>query len=168
MGDPNFDRTVILLTEHNEEGSLGFVINKPLELLVDDVLSGFPELGSHIYHGGPVQEDSLFFVHNKGNLIPGSQPITQELYWGGELEALKEMIACGLVTRADIRFFLGYSGWGSGQLDEELLQKAWLVLQDSSLDLLGESHDELWKRILLAVGGQYPLWANSPSNPNLN
>lgn len=168
LGDTNFDRSVILLTEHNEDGSVGFVINKPLQLALDDIVIGFPSLECIIYHGGPVQQDNLYFLHNKGNLIPGSDAIGNELYWGGELEPLKEMIKLGLITSSDIRFFLGYSGWGAGQLDAELQQKSWLVLDSNVIDPFNDEADEMWKKILMEVGGNYPLWANSPIDPNLN
>ncbi len=168
LGDTNFDRTVILLTEHNEEGSVGFVINKPLELTLDEVVIGFPSFESKIYHGGPVQQDSLFFLHNKGNLIPGGEKIIDDLYWGGDLEPLKEMIKLGLIGQENIRFYLGYSGWGNGQLDMEIDEKSWLVLGHESINVFKDRPAEMWKNILMDVGGSYPLWANSPMDPNLN
>lgn len=168
LGDPNFDRSVILLTEHNENGSVGFVINKPLKLRLEDIVIGFPPLETTVYHGGPVQQDSLYFIHNKGNLIPGSEHIKDDLYWGGDLEPMKEMIECGLVTAENLRFFLGYSGWGMGQLDAELSEKSWLVLDNGGIDVFQDDAVEMWKKILIAMGGKYPLWANSPADPNLN
>ena len=168
LGDPNFDRSVVLLTEHNENGSVGFVLNRPLQLQLDDIVIGFPSLDCTVYHGGPVQQEHLYFLHNKGNLIPGSEHISGELYWGGDLEPLKEMINCGLVTSEDIRFFLGYSGWGVGQLNAELSEKSWLALENNGVNLFENDAVEMWKKILIEVGGNYPLWANSPSDPNLN
>ncbi|WP_417610325.1 YqgE/AlgH family protein [Owenweeksia hongkongensis] len=168
LGDTNFDRTVVLLTEHNEEGSVGFVINKPLELTLDEVVIGFPSFESRIYHGGPVQQDSLFFLHNKGSLIPGGELIKDDLYWGGDLEPLKEMIKLGLIDQENIRFFLGYSGWGGGQLDLEITEKSWLVLEHETIDMFKDTPSEMWKNIMMGVGGSYPLWANSPMDPNLN
>lgn len=168
LGDTNFDRTVVLLAEHNEQGSVGFVINKPLEIHLDDIVIGFPSLDTIVYHGGPVQEDSLFFIHNKGDLIPGSQHIQGDLYWGGELEPLKELIKLGLITPQHIRFYLGYSGWGMGQLDFEIDEKSWLILENQVVNLFEDKADEMWPKILMEVGGNYPLWANSPIDPNLN
>ncbi len=168
LGDSNFDRTVVLLSEHNEQGAIGFVVNRPLEVKLNDIAIGFPELDTIIYHGGPVQEDSLFFVHNKGDLIPGSDHIMGDLYWGGELEALKELIRCGLVTRDNIRFYLGYSGWGMGQLSHEIDEKSWLIIGNSAINLFSDNPTEMWGKVLMAIGGNYPLWANSPADPNLN
>ena len=160
---------MVLLTEHNDaEGSVGFVINKPLDLQLDDIVIGFPSLDTIVYHGGPVQQDSLYFIHNKGNLIPGSQPIKDNLYWGGDLEPLKEMISCQLITPSDIRFFLGYSGWGLGQLKDEVEDKAWVVLEQQAVNVLHDSPKDMWNKVIRALGGEYLLWANSPLDPSLN
>jgi len=167
LGDPNFDRSVILLTEHNDQGSIGFVINKELEVSLEQLVIDFPTLDVPVYHGGPVQEDNLFFIHNKGELIPGSQQINDDLYWGGDLEPLKEMIKMGLVTEQNIRFYLGYSGWSAGQLEGELSINSWLVVNNAQVNLFGNSQ-EMWRKVLLRAGGEYPLWANSPADPNLN
>lgn len=169
LGDPNFDRSVILLTEHNDhEGSVGFVINKSLELKLDDIVIGFPSLDTIVYHGGPVQQDNLYFIHNRGELIPGSQPISDNLFWGGELEPLKELIKCKLITTDNIRFFLGYSGWGLGQLQSEIREKSWVVLEEHSLDVFRDHPSSMWKKALNGLGGNYPLWSNSPADPTLN
>lgn len=168
LGDPNFDRSVVLLTEHNADGSVGFVINKPLDLMLDEIVIGFPHLEAGIYHGGPVQQDNLYFIHRKGDLIPGSQLIKGDLYWGGDLEPLKEMIRCGLIGPTDIRFFLGYSGWGFGQLSSEISDNSWLVIKNEVVDVFQDAPNTMWKKILMEVGGRYPLWANSPMDPSLN
>ena len=168
LGDPNFDRSVILLTEHNENGSVGFVLNKPLEIKLEDLVVDFPFLDTQIYHGGPVQQDNLYFIHNKGDLIPGSEHIRDDLYWGGDLKPLKELIACGLIAAENIRFFLGYSGWGDGQLASELKEKSWLVLDNARVNLFKDNAVETWRQMLVDIGGEYPLWANSPADPNLN
>jgi putative transcriptional regulator len=169
LDDPNFERSIVLITDHkDDEGSIGFVINKPLDIHLDDIVLGFPSLNTSVFHGGPVQQDNLYFIHRKGDLIPGSQLIKDDLYWGGDLEPLKEMIKCKLLTANDIRFFLGYSGWGLGQLSAEIEEKSWLVLEHSDLNIFENKADELWKNLLLELGGTYSLWANSPVDPSLN
>ena len=168
LGDPNFERSVILLTEHNENGSVGFVLNRPLELNLEDIVIDFPFLDTQVYHGGPVQQDNLYFIHNKGSLIPGSEHIRDDLYWGGDLKPLIELINCGLVSEENIRFFLGYSGWSRGQLTDELNEKSWLVLEDAPVNLFTDNAVETWRQMLMNIGGEYPLWANSPADPNLN
>ncbi len=169
LDDPNFRRSIILLTEHNKDGSVGFVINKPLELKLDEIIVDFPSFDTLVYHGGPVQEDNLYFIHNKGDLLPGSERINDKLYWGGDLESLKGLIRCNnLITSDDIRFFLGYSGWSIGQLLNEISENSWMVLKNATVNILKDEPREMWKKTLMKMGGKYSLWANSPSDPSLN
>ncbi len=168
LGDENFERSVVLLTEHNEDGSIGFVLNKPLEVKIDDIAIDFPTTNSIAHHGGPVQEDNLYFIHNKGNLLPGSDLIYNDWYWGGDLEPLKELLGLGLIAKENIRFYLGYSGWSAGQLDFEISEKSWVVLEPGTVDVFNCTTKDLWKTALHTIGGSYPLWANSPVDPTLN
>ena len=168
LGDPNFDRTVVLLIEHNNEGALGFVVNHPMDIKLEDLLVGFPEIHNKVFSGGPVQQDNLFFIHRKGDLIPGSQKIGNGLYWGGELKPLKEMIRMNLVQEDDIRFYLGYSGWGANQLEMEMAEDSWLVLDGDLVNIFEDEPEEMWTKILKRQGGDFTLWANSPFDPNLN
>lgn len=168
LGDPNFDRTVVLLIDHNHEGSFGFVVNNPLAIRLSDLIVGFPEINNEVFSGGPVQQDNLFFIHRKGNLIPGSQEIGNGLYWGGELKPLKELIKLKLIGENDIRFYLGYSGWGANQLDMEMEEDSWLVLNGELVNIFDDQPEQMWSSILMRQGGQYQLWANSPFDPNLN
>ncbi len=168
LGDPHFEQTVILLTEHNEEGTVGFVVNKALEINFDDIVIKFPKFASKIYHGGPVQEDNLYFVHRKGDLIPGSIHIQGELYWGGDVDPLKELIEMKLISPEDIRFFLGYSGWTPGQLMDEVKNNSWLILEGDSVSVLDDSPDALWSKIMHLAGGDFALFANGPEDPALN
>jgi len=168
LGDPNFDRTVVLLADHNEEGTVGFVLNRPVDILFDDLVLDFPAFDADIFEGGPVQGDNLFYLHRKGDLIPGSEEIMDGVFWGGDLDVLKEMIALEMVLPSDIRFFLGYSGWSAGQLHNELEQKAWLVAE-SDAELVFETEvDGLWSTIMKQLGGEYALWHNAPMDPSLN
>ena len=168
LGDPNFDRTVILLTEHNELGSVGFVLNKPLDIKVGQVALDFPNLQAPVYEGGPVQKDSLFFIHKKGDLIPGSEQIGENVYWGGELEPLKDLIDTGLVTESDLRFFLGYSGWSESQLQDEIAESSWIIADKTNIDVFNDAPDVMWRKVLTNLGGNYALWANSPFDQRMN
>lgn len=168
LGDPHFEQTVILLTEHNEEGSVGFVVNKSLEINFDDIVMKFPKFQSKIYHGGPVQEDNLYFIHRKGDLIPGSLPIHSDLYWGGDINPLRELIEMKLISPQDIRFFLGYSGWTPGQLMDEVRHNSWLILENEAVSVLDDSPEEMWRKIMHLVGGDFPLFANGPEDFTLN
>lgn len=169
LGDPNFDRTVVLLADHNEEGTVGFVLNRPIEdLEFDELVIDFPSFEAPIYEGGPVQGDNLFFLHRKGDIIPGSEEILPGVFWGGELEVLKEMMSIGLVTDKDIRFFLGYSGWSAGQLEGELEQEAWLVAESDQGLIFQDQVEEIWPSIMKGLGGDYALWHTLPADPSLN
>lgn len=167
LGDPTFERSVIILTEHNEDGSVGFVLNRALDLKMEQVLDQFPVYNPPLFHGGPVQQNNLYYLHNKGELIPESVEITPNLFWGGKLSAVKEMISTGLMTESDIKFFLGYSGWGKDQLLGEINENSWMVVRPK-INLLATDHKTLWKELLIDLGGDYLLWANSPSDPILN
>lgn len=168
LGDPNFDRTVVLMTDHNEEGSVGFVLNRPTDAYLHQLIEGFGEKQHPIHIGGPVQQDNLFYLHKKGALIPNSHQIGEELYWGGDVEPLKELLKVGLVEPEEIRFYLGYSGWGKGQLMDELGQDSWLVLDAALIDVFEDKPEDMWPKILRALGEQYALWVNTPADPNLN
>lgn len=168
IGDPNFERTVVFLATHDEDGTVGFVLNRPVDLEFDELVMDFPPFSSKIFEGGPVQEDHLFYMHRKGNLIPGSEEIIEGVFWGGDLEVLKEMIALEMVLPEDIHFFLGYSGWSPGQLDQEIQQKTWLVADSDANLIFGHDIDSLWSNIMKQLGGEYPLWHNAPMDPSLN
>ena len=167
LGDPSFERTVILLTDHNKDGSVGFVLNRPLDLRMEQVLDEFPAYSPNLFYGGPVQQNNLYYLHNKGELIPESEQILPGLFWGGKISAVKEMLQTGIMTETDIKFFLGYSGWGKDQLANEIKENSWLVVSPS-VNLLNTNTKTLWKDLLFDLGGDYRLWANSPSDPILN
>lgn len=167
LGDPNFERTVILITDHNAQGTVGFILNRPTDLHMEQLLENFPEYAPKVFYGGPVHHNNLYYLHNKGSLIPNSEEVLPGLFWGGKISAVKEMLSNGLMTQEDIRFYLGYSGWGKAQLDAEILEKSWLVL-NSKIDVLHANSKNLWKELLIEMGGDYPLWANAPRDPMLN
>ena len=169
LGDPNFEKAVLLLTEHSDEGSFGFVLNKTIGLELQDVFPEIEVFSMPIYQGGPVEKDHLFYIHTKGNLIPNSIKITEEISWGGDFHILKESIQSGLIGKEDIRFFLGYSGWGKAQLASEIESKSWIVLEvdDIHLPEIGKE-DTLWGELMREAGGEHALWANLPVDPQLN
>jgi putative transcriptional regulator len=101
-------------------------------------------------------------------MIPGSLHIKEDLYWGGDFEALKRQIKLGLVHSNQVRFFLGYSGWDPGQLEEEIKENSWLVTDLAQADLMSIEENELWVESVRSVGGRYSMWENFPENPSLN
>ena len=126
MLDPNFKRSVVMLCEHQDDGTVGFILNKTLELTLPDAIPELPDFKVPIYFGGPVEPDTLHFFH-KIETLEGCQEVMDGVYWGGNFEMLKIIIESGNISPRDIRFFLGYAGWGSGQLTEEMKEKSWIV-----------------------------------------
>lgn len=167
LNDKSFNRSVIYLTEHSKEGSIGFILNKPTEFILSDLM---PEIDSDflIYNGGPVEQENLYFIHQLPELIPDSIQISDEIYWGGNFEALAGLLNTNVIDKSKIRFFLGYSGWSEKQLTEELKESTWIVTENKFQNLLNIDSVEFWKKQLLKFGGEYQIWANAPENPALN
>lgn len=168
MDEFYFGRSVVLLIEHNDEGSFGLVMNKPSSLMLNQVVKEFPEFSAMMMLGGPVQNQSIFFIHTLGNEVPDSVEIVKGLYWGGDLETLKEMLRLNLVEPHQLRFFLGYSGWAPGQLEDELRRNSWLVSEASVRSLIHIKPDRMWQHFLQRMGPAYDLWRKFPTNPQLN
>ncbi len=167
LSDSSFNRSVVLLSEHNENGSVGFIFNKPSPYTINDIL---PEIDCSlkIYFGGPVSDDCLYFVHNVPELIPESIEIGNGIFWGGAFESVQELLKNGTLSKNDIRFFLGYSGWSKSQLENELDATSWLVRENSFQNLFKVEHLNFWKDELNKIGGVYKIWANAPKDPSLN
>jgi putative transcriptional regulator len=169
LPDQNFERTVILLCEHNEEGSFGFVLNKLSILKVDEVLQDVGTFEADLFVGGPVQQNTLHFIHNIDKLQPDGQQITEGLFWGGNFETLQEMMLKGEVNKEKSRFFVGYSGWSEHQLQDEIDHNSWIIARGVHPSYIFNSPPEtLWKSILEKMGGRFKIYANYPSDPNLN
>ncbi len=166
--DPSFKRTVVLLTEHDEEGSVGFVLNRPLDANINDALVDFPDFEAPLYMGGPVQPDTLHYIHRLGDELDNSQEIFEGLYWGGDFEKLKLLIETRHISKNDIRFFIGYSGWDTGQLEDELKWKSWIVAKATMENVFHTNTNQLWKKVLKEMGRNYEVLSNYPEDPRLN
>jgi putative transcriptional regulator len=168
LEDNFFKRSVIYLCEHNEDGSYGFVLNNLLTVHLGDVLDGLTDSDFQIAFGGPVNSSSLFFLHKLGDKIDNSQEVENGLFTGGDFESIKSLIQANVIEDSEIRFFLGYSGWTAGQLDEEIKNNAWIVCEDFAFDVLTSSDKSMWKDTLKEMGGQFKVIANFPEDPALN
>lgn len=168
LNDTYFKRSVVFITEHNSEGSVGFVLNKPVELKVQDVIQNFPYIEAGISIGGPVNTNTLHYIHTLGDVIPESVRVLDNVFWGGDFNALKELIARGKVRKDQIRFFLGYSGWAALQLENELKESAWLVAEINAELIMKGEEVGFWNQILEKMDNKYQVWANFPENPGLN
>lgn len=168
LQDNVFGRSVILVAEYNSDGAVGFILNKPIDYfitdLVPDIKKPFP-----VYNGGPVEQDNLYFVHNKPDIIPYSTEISDGVFWGGDFEVVKKQINLGNLSLRDIRFFLGYSGWAAAQLESEMKTNSWVVIQNAYKNtILENAQIDFWKEQLEALGEKYVIWSNAPENPELN
>ena len=168
IGDLSFNRAVILLADHNALGSVGFILNKPLEYHLKDLVEG-TDSEFTIYNGGPVEQDNLYFIHKSPELIPNSVEISNGIFWGGDFSIVLELINANKISKDDIRFFLGYSGWAEQQLDNELESNAWLVFENEyDNEIIAKSCSTFWREKMLELGGEYSIWSNAPENPSYN
>jgi len=169
LADPNFERSVILLCEHNEEGSFGFVLNKQAEFELSDALEELQDFHETLHLGGPVQNNTLHYLHRIHPPLADSESVNNEVFWGGDFEELLSLINTRQLTTSDVKFFVGYSGWGPGQLESELSEKTWIVYQHASAELIFDIPiDKLWQEVLRSMGGKYRMFSNYPIDPRLN
>ena len=168
LGDVTFNRAVILIADFNDEGIVGFMINKPIEDSLNDLIPGVI-IDFKVFNGGPVERDKLFFIHNVPNLITGGLKITEDIFWGGHHDEVMSLINQGLLDSSQIKFFLGYSGWGQLQLEDEIKDEVWhrQTGMDSNEIIACES-PAFWNEKIKSLGGEYLIWSNAPDNPNHN
>lgn len=168
LQDGEFTRTIILLTSFEKENTMGFVLNKPTDVKVHEVFADFPDFNSKVYIGGPVDQNLLFFVHTCGDLIPNSVPITNNVFFGGDFETMKSLIETKKITNKQIRFFLGYSGWGKEQLQDEIHNESWLIGGFKLSYLTAPKPSEIWHKAIKAVKPEYGVFSEFPFTPSLN
>jgi putative transcriptional regulator len=173
LADPNFDRAVVLLLDHDEKGSLGVVLNRPTPVGVGDILEGWAELAGEprvVFQGGPVSLDSALGVA----VIPGGGSVDRApLGWRRvhgaiglvDLEAPPELLASAL---GSLRIFAGYSGWGPGQLEDELVEGAWYVVESEPGDVSSPCPERLWREVLRRQRNELAMVATYPDDPSLN
>lgn len=165
LNDPNFKRAVIFLCEHQDEGSFGFVLNRTYDYTLDQLITGVEDLKIPVYYGGPVQMDTIHFLHQYPQEIPGGFKVVDDIYWGGNFETAISLIRSGEVNVTKIRFYIGYSGWNSGQLKDELNIKSWLTVEATRKLIFHNDIDKIWKDALRHLGGNYENMVNFPVNP---
>jgi putative transcriptional regulator len=168
MGDYYFGRSVILLAEHDDMGSYGVVLNKALTTKLNEVANDFPSLTHPIFIGGPVETNRLFYIHRLGSKIEGSILIKEDLFWGGSMESVIKLADQGQLNEQNIRFFMGYSGWGVHQLENELKRNSWAITRISAKQIFFTPPELLWKDMTKKLGQEYMLWRQFPVDPNMN
>jgi len=161
--DDYFSRSVVFLCDHNSEGTFGFVLNNYLDMNLDEVAKNFPKLNARVSIGGPVETQNIFFIHSLGKQIEGSQHVSDNIYVGGNYDQVIQLIEQKKITSREIRFFLGYSGWSSKQLQAEIDQHAWIVVPVlNQLEVMDASIDQLWERFMRREGKKYDLLSKFP------
>lgn len=168
LKDPNFMRSVVFLCQHEKEGSFGFIFNKLYSQTLDDLISETQVKNLPVYFGGPVQLDTIHFIHTAPDLIEGGLKILPDIYWGGDFSRAMELLEMGLIDSGRIKFFIGYSGWESGQLEGELKEHSWIVSNASSDLLFDQREAGIWKASLRNMGEEFAAMANFPVDPSLN
>ncbi|MFK8045610.1 MAG: YqgE/AlgH family protein [Crocinitomicaceae bacterium] len=168
LEDDYFERSVVILCEHNAEGSFGFVLTNYSSIKLQDI-SNFPPLETQISIGGPVDAQHLYYIHTLGDSISESIEISPGLFMGGDFEAIRNLANLGQIKPGQIRFFIGYSGWTKGQLDDELKKNAWLVSEvDDMTKIMDDTSETLWEDFMRSQGGKYKAFANFPIDHKLN
>ncbi len=169
LNDPNFKRSVILLAEHAEEGTLGFVLNQPSTLLLKDLVPDLWEANYPVFIGGPVEVDTVHFIHRCYDKLNSGEEIAEGIYWGGNFETLKILVNSNSISENEVKFFLGYSGWAESQLKEEIEANTWIVSGKFNQDVVfSHNEEELWREVIINLGPKYAHVSNFPSDPSLN
>jgi len=169
MLDPNFKRSVVLLTECAQSGAVGFVLNQRSNLILSDLVSDLKWANFPIFIGGPVETDSLQFVHRCYDKLKSGLKIKDDLYWGGNFEALKVLIDNNEIQHNEIKFFMGYSGWAAGQLDVEMEENSWMASNAFDLEVVFvEDEENLWREVVIGLGPKYAHIANFPEDHRWN
>ena len=167
MEGPEFRRAVVLLTEHNDKGTMGFILNRKLAIKPTQAIDDFPDFDDTLFYGGPVSTEMLFYLHTVGDLLEGSIEVMPGLYMGGDFEALKTLLKEGKIKPAQVRFFAGYAGWTKGQLKSEIKDHSWIITGAAKKYIMA-NNSNLWKNILKDLGGKYAMVADFPEDPTLN
>ena len=168
LKDPNFLRTAVFLCDNQIDGCVGFVINRKHEHVIGEFVAGLEDCNFPVYYGGPVQLDSIHFLHQCPDLISDGIEVTDGIFWGGNFEQLTILLKKQLVKETQVRFFIGYSGWSEGQLEGELEEKSWLTTHGNKKLVFHNDTDLIWKDALKQIGGEYVQLINYPIDPQLN
>ncbi|MGC9470572.1 MAG: YqgE/AlgH family protein [Bacteroidales bacterium] len=169
LSDQYFKRSIVFLVEHNEEGSVGFILNKPVHIALSELLKNFPDVEASVSLGGPVGTNTVHYIHTLGERIPNSMRVFHDIYWGGDFDIVKELMIGGVMKPGQIRFFVGYSGWMPSQLENEIHENSWLVTRVDPATIMSCSDREEWRAVLRKMKDKkYRLWADFPENPTNN
>jgi len=167
LEDKYFKRTVVLICEYNQDGVFGLVLNKAVSIYPQDLIEDFPTFNYSIFSGGPVDTKNLFFIHSMAGLNDSIE-IAPNLFLGGDFDQMKQLILTGELHPGNLKLFVGYSGWGKGQLEEEISEKSWVVAPTSSELIFGTHEKELWSAHLKSLGDEFGYLTQLPEDPSMN
>ena len=165
--DAYFGKSVVLIAEHNDKGTIGFILNKPVKMPLSDLMKEFPDIKTNISIGGPVETNSVHYIHTLGKQIEGAKPISNGLYWGGDFNKLNQLATLGLVDQRHAKFFIGYSGWKPDQLKDEIEKNYWKIGHMSNPSII-DNDPRMWYNIVMQLGESFKPWLNVPENPSWN
>lgn len=158
----------MVVDHHPDDGTVGFALNRPLDVDLNDIITDFPEIDAPVFLGGPVANQTLYYMHDKGNILDESLPVMSGLYWSGDFDKLKFLIRQELIRPKDIRFYVGYSGWSAGQLDDELSLGTWITTRGNKNHVFAKRPANMWRDVNRQIGGTYSVIAEMPMNNNIN
>ncbi len=167
LPDPHFKRSVVYLCSHKDDGSFGFVLNKPLDKTLDYFIESLEQEGIPVFLGGPVDSTSIHFMHTKGNLL-GGELAGEDIYFDGDFQQAISLLEDGIISKKDILFFVGYSGWGKEQLEDEIDKKSWLVSETSQTEIFTSNKKTIWEDSILALDKEFHVLTKLPKDPSLN
>jgi putative transcriptional regulator len=168
LPDTFFSRSIVYLTDHSPEGSVGFILNKKIDLKMSSAITGFDGWNENLNMGGPVAPDTIHYLHSLGDMIPKSVYIEDNIFWGGDIDIIREMVKEGTINKSQIRFFLGYSGWSAGQLERELKEDSWVIAKIKPEIIMSNRGEDTWKKVLRSLKNKYRIWADFPDSPEMN
>lgn len=168
LKDRNFMRSVVLMCSHTAEGSFGLILNKKLDVTLNELLTEMEDFPLEVYQGGPVQMDTVHYIHQYPNLFTDCQLLLDGVGWGGNFEKLTQYLRSGTIDPKKIKFFLGYSGWDKEQLEEEFKERSWATATATRKLIFDTQPKDLWKNTMISMGGDYEKMVNYPTDPQLN
>ena len=168
LSDPTFFKSVALLIHHSKNESIGLILNQPTKINLNQILEDIPMGDFPVYIGGPVERNSIHFIHTLGDIIPNTKEISKGISWGGDFNRMVSLMKEKRISRKQIRFFAGYCGWSEGQLHSEVMEDSWIIHRPNITKCMQYSNEKLWSDLIKKEHSKYAIWTNMPKDPSLN
>ena len=168
LSDLTFFKSVVLITHHSNEESIGLILNQPTKINLNQIIDNLPKADFPVYIGGPVEKNSIHFIHTLGELIPNTKKISDGIYWGGDFNKIILLMKENKISNKQMRFFAGYCGWSEGQLYDEIKNDGWIITHSSVAKCMQYSNEKLWSDIIKNQHSKYAIWTNMPKDPSFN